>query len=207
MYSYFRIFLFLFAVFFANGCILLTNGDFSGIRDRFSESEFFPYKRLSLRILYIPEKNDIIFNLSEEEQQEREQEWKKILSSAYRNSGLFEEVVLDEPGDIEMRIKIVEVEAEDRNFSYLISKGYGFAPYREEGSFLMSSDFYNSEGVHLGSVDLSEKYEYYYQVLFVFLMPFYYPSGEYEKLVENMGLKTLQQALSKGYLKIGSSKK
>lgn len=204
MHSSFRIY-FLSAVLFFSivswDCIVLTQGDFSEIPDRFTEASP-PYRKLSLRVLYIPEKNDAIFNLNEEEQQEREDLWKKTLISTFQNSGLFQEVALDEPGDLEMRIKIVEVEAEDRNPSYLLSKGYGFVPYREEGSFLISCDFYNASGVHLGSVDQNEKYEYYYQFLFVFLMPFYFPSGEFESLIENMALKSLKVAISKGILKV-----
>ncbi len=209
MYSRFRIFFFSATLLFfsqLNSCIVLTKTDFSDLPIRFAENVSFPYKKLSLRVMYIPEKNDIIFNLNEEEQQEREEEWKKNLISSYRDSGLFEDIVSEEEeeeeGDLQIRIKVVELDAEDRDFSYLISKGYGFVPYREEGSFMMSSDFYDSSGNHLGSIDLHEKYEFYYQVLFVFLMPFYYPSGEYEDLIKHMSLKTLQNAISKGFVKV-----
>ncbi|WP_232420966.1 hypothetical protein AB3N61_12845 [Leptospira sp. WS58.C1] len=155
------------------------------------------YKKVSLKVIYIPEKDDHAYNLEEEEQKSREEIWTNLLVSAYEDSGLFREVVTSSGGDLKVQIKIVESQAEDRGMDYTFSKGWGFRPYREEGSFSMSTDFYNSKGELLGSVDLTEKYDYYYQIFFIFLMPFYSQDGEYEKLGRFMGLKTLDRALFK----------
>ncbi|WP_244280600.1 hypothetical protein [Leptospira saintgironsiae] len=155
------------------------------------------YKKVSVKVIYIPEKDDHAYNLEEDEQKNREETWTELLISAYEDSGLFREVATSPDGDLKVQIKIVESQAEDRGLEYTFSKGWGFRPYREEGSFAMSTDFYNSKGELLGSVDLVEKYDYYYQIFFIFLMPFYSSGAEYGRLGRFMGLKTLDRALSK----------
>ncbi|EMK00797.1 hypothetical protein LEP1GSC192_1915 [Leptospira sp. B5-022] len=199
MYSTFRIYIFhliLLSALFTN-CILVSRSELS-LPSSLNEGKVLKhYKKVSLKVIYIPEKDDHAYNLEEEEQKSREEIWTNLLVSAYEDSGLFREVVTSSGGDLKVQIKIVESQAEDRGMDYTFSKGWGFRPYREEGSFSMSTDFYNSKGELLGSVDLTEKYDYYYQIFFIFLMPFYSQDGEYEKLGRFMGLKTLDRALFK----------
>ncbi|MEI7013706.1 hypothetical protein [Leptospira licerasiae] len=199
MYSSFRIYPFyllpLFAL-FAN-CIIVSRSELSSPSIVNEGKVLKYYKKVSIKVIYIPEKDDHAYNLEEEEQKNREETWTELLVSAYEDSGLFREVSTSSDGDLKVQIKIVESQAEDRGIEYAFSKGWGFRPYREEGSFAMSTDFYNSKGELLGSVDLTETYDYYYQVLFIFLAPFYSPGGEYERLGRFMGLKTLDRALSK----------
>ncbi|MEI1279712.1 hypothetical protein V6Z05_15385 [Leptospira venezuelensis] len=199
MYSTFRIYIFyllLLSGFFAN-CIIVSRSELSTPSALNEGKVLKHYKKVSLKVIYIPEKDDHAYNLEEEEQKNREESWTNLLISAYEDSGLFREVGTSVDGDLKVQIKIVESQAEDRGIDYAFSKGWGFRPYREEGSFAMSTDFYNAKGELLGSVDLTETYDYYYQILFIFLSPFYSPSGEYERLGRFMGLKTLDRALSK----------
>ncbi|PJZ75717.1 hypothetical protein [Leptospira neocaledonica] len=198
MYSSFRIYTFhllLLTVLFTN-CILVSRSELSFPSTLNEGKALKHYKKVSIKVIYIPEKDDHAYNLEEEEQENREATWTNLLVSAYEDSGLFREVVTSSDGDLKVQIKIVESQAEDRGMDYTFSRGWGFRPYREEGSFAMSTDFYNSKGELLGSVDLTEKYDYYYQVFFLFLMPFYSPGGEYERLGRFMGLKTLDRAVS-----------
>lgn len=199
MYSSFRIYIFnlllLFALF--TNCILVSRSELSSPSTLNDGKVLKHYKKVSIKVIYIPEKDDHAYNLEEDEQKNREETWTQLLVSAYEDSGLFREVTISSDGDLKVQIKIVESQAEDRGLDYTFSKGWGFRPYREEGSFAMSTDFYNAKGELLGSVDLTEKYDYYYQIFFIFLMPFYSSGGEYERLGRFMGLKTLDRALSK----------
>ncbi|TGK07923.1 hypothetical protein EHO59_07460 [Leptospira semungkisensis] len=190
--------------FVLGNCIMLTQADYSKLSNQENQTPSF-YKRATLQVMYVPTKNDSLHQLDEEENTDRQEEWKKIFLSACEDSELFQSVSFEERADIQIRVKIVEQEAENRTIGYFLSKGYGFRPYREEGSFLVSTDFYDSEGNHLGSVDLSEKYEYYYQIFFLFLMPFYLPSWEYDGLARYMAAYTLQTARSQGIFKKPSS--
>ncbi|TGL61416.1 hypothetical protein [Leptospira sarikeiensis] len=194
IYTYFSLLLF-FTIF--KNCVLVSRMEFSGPSSLNEGQTLKHYKKASLKVIYIPEKDDTVYNLEEEEQKEREETWTGTLLSAYEDSGLFREVTSTPDGDLKIQIKIVESQAEYRGIEYVFSKGWGFRPYREEGAFSMSTDFYDSKGNLLGSVDLTEKYDFYYQVFFIFLAPFYSPGNEYEKLGRYMGLKTLDLALSK----------
>ncbi|TGJ98919.1 hypothetical protein EHQ53_11010 [Leptospira langatensis] len=190
----------LFPIFILGNCIVLTHADPSKLSSNENQVRS-AYKNASLQVMYVPAKGDSLYHLEEEEQADRQGEWKDLFLSVCEDSELFQSVSFEERADIQIRVKVVEQEAENRSIGYLLSKGYGFRPYREEGSFLVSTDFYDSEGNHLGSVDLSEKYEYYYQIFFLFLMPFYLPSWEYDSLARYMAVKTLQTAQAQGIFK------